>query len=132
MELHSENDRPLHPCCYPVAELVAGENPYFRAFLPYNNQNNKNKKKSINSNHRQIEIVCKVFRSPLLDFVADTPSVWLFFHVWRITARAKQNRGHVTTLVLTENWTQLMCSQPDFRNTAKQMERISCGVKRKI
>ena len=24
---HSENDSPLHPCCYPVAEPVAGENP---------------------------------------------------------------------------------------------------------
>ena len=31
---HSENDSPLPPCCYPVAEPVAGKNPLFPGFSP--------------------------------------------------------------------------------------------------
>ena len=58
---HSENDSPLHPCCYPLPSQLLGKIPYFWAFLLYNNQNNRKIKESINSNHRQIEIVCKVF-----------------------------------------------------------------------
>ena len=29
------------PCCYPVAEPVAGENPETIGFFPYDNQNNR-------------------------------------------------------------------------------------------